>query len=316
MNIETVSIPVAGLRLAADLYRPVRPGPLPVVIMAHGFGATRDAGLPRFARRFQEAGFLVLVFDYRHFGGSDGEPRQLLSVRRQVEDWHAALHFARELEGGDPRRIGLWGTSYAGGHVIRVAAEDAENAGAGEAGRTGVAAVVAQVPFASGLRTAMELPIRSAIKMTLAAVLDLIRGGVLGGPPLYVPIVGPPGSRSAMALNEAVEGVERLYEGRTRDDRVPARVALDTLLYRPLRHASRVSCPLLVQVAEEDRLTPPGPAVAIARRAPRSTLRSYPTGHFDVYFGRWFEAFSDDQVRFFQQYLGRQVPDSASPAGS
>src|ERR1700737_4146534 len=85
------------------------------------------------------AGLAALVFDYRHFGASEGEPRQLLDIKLQLADWTAAIAFARTLEGIDEERIALWGTSFSGGHDIELAAHD---------GR--VAAVVAQVPFVDG----------------------------------------------------------------------------------------------------------------------------------------------------------------------
>ena len=114
----------------------------PCVVMAHGFGGTRDAGLSAYAEGFAEAGIDAFVFDYRGFGASDGTPRQAVSVRRQREDYRAALAACRRLPGVDPERIALWGTSYSGGHVIPVAAGDG-----------GVAAIVSLTPAVDGLAT-------------------------------------------------------------------------------------------------------------------------------------------------------------------
>jgi fermentation-respiration switch protein FrsA (DUF1100 family) len=86
----------------------------PCVVMAHGFGGTRDSGLLRYAEPIAEAGIDALVFDYRGFGDSGGEPRQLVSFRRQREDYRAAVAAARSLPGVDPERIVLSGTSYSG----------------------------------------------------------------------------------------------------------------------------------------------------------------------------------------------------------
>ena len=87
----------------------------PCVVMGHGFGATRDAGLLPFAERFAAAGVDVLVFDYRGFGTSEGTPRQDVDHRRHREDYHAAIAAARAHDGVDPDRIVLWGSSYSGG---------------------------------------------------------------------------------------------------------------------------------------------------------------------------------------------------------
>jgi len=96
----------------------------PCIVMAHGLGGTRDAALEPYAERFAQAGFHVLLFDYRHLGASDGEPRQLISIARQVDDWAAAIAYARSMPGVDPARIALWGCSLSGGHVLMAAARD------------------------------------------------------------------------------------------------------------------------------------------------------------------------------------------------
>src|SRR5207244_4307829 len=113
---------------------------VPCVVLAHGWTGIREARLDAYAERFAVAGMAALVFDYRHFGASEGEPRQLLDIRRQLEDWAAAIAYARTLEGVDPERIALWGSSFSGGHVVETAACD-RRIGAG----------VGQVPFVGGL---------------------------------------------------------------------------------------------------------------------------------------------------------------------
>src|SRR2546423_7564002 len=120
MQRSDVTFQSGGTRCAAWLYRPAENGgsPTPCVILAHGFSGVRDQRLDAYAERFAQAGLTALVFDYRYFGDSDGEPRQLLDIRRQLEDWRAAITHARALEGVDPARIAIWGTSFSGGHVM------------------------------------------------------------------------------------------------------------------------------------------------------------------------------------------------------
>src|SRR6202790_3998954 len=105
-------------------------GRRPCVVLGHGFAGTVDSGLLPFAERFAAAGLDALAFDYRHFGASDGEPRPLLSIPRQLEDYAAAIARARTLDGVDPDRIVVWGSSYAGGHVVPVAGADGRGAAA------------------------------------------------------------------------------------------------------------------------------------------------------------------------------------------
>lgn len=138
----SVTFDAHGTPCGADLYRPAGfTGPVPCLVMGHGFSGTK--GLARvYAEQFAGAGFAVLVFDYRHFGVSGGEPRQLVDVQKQQEDYHAAVRFARSLPGIDPEHVAIWGTSLSGGHVVAVAAED-----------PGIAAVVAQVPMFDARKT-------------------------------------------------------------------------------------------------------------------------------------------------------------------
>src|SRR6185295_1181315 len=107
-----------GEEIDAWLYLPDGRGPHPVVVMAHGIGGVKAAGLAPFAERFADGGFAALVFDYRHWGGSTGEPRQLLSIRRQLADYRTALAWTHADDRSDSTRIFLWGTSFAG-HAYR-----------------------------------------------------------------------------------------------------------------------------------------------------------------------------------------------------
>jgi pimeloyl-ACP methyl ester carboxylesterase len=95
-----------------------------VIVMAHGLGGERT-WLAKFAGPFAEAGFAVLAFDYRHWGSSDGQPRQWISIAKQHADWQAAVkHVQTQLKSVvDANRLSLWGTSFAGGHVIVVASK-------------------------------------------------------------------------------------------------------------------------------------------------------------------------------------------------
>lgn len=267
----------------------------PCVVMAHGIGGTRDSGLRPFAERFAAAGLDAFVFDYRHFGDSGGEPRQLVSVRRQHADYHAAIAHARGLDGVDPDRIVVWGSSYAGGHVIAVAADDDR-----------LAAAVSQVPAADGLAALGEL-LRYAgpgqlLRVTAHGIRDAA-GALLGRAPHTLPLVGPPGSLAAMTTEDAEAGYKAIV-GPTWRNEIGARALLEVGLNRPLRRAPDVRCPLLVQIAITDTVAPPAAAEKAAARAPRGEVRHYPLGHFDVYTGDGFERVVTDQVAFLTRHLG------------
>ncbi|MEX2196111.1 MAG: alpha/beta hydrolase [Thermoleophilaceae bacterium] len=267
----------------------------PCVVMAHGFGYTRDSGLEPYAERFAAAGLDVLLFDYRSFGDSTGEPRQLVDWRRHREDYRAAVDFARTLGGVDPDRVALWGSSYAGGHVICVAADD---------GR--VAAVVSQVPAMDGLAAVLEIgryagPL-ALLRTTAVGARDAV-GALLGRRPLLMPIVGPPGSVAALTSPDAQPGSQAI-EGPSFRNEFCARAVLGAALNRPVKHAGDVPCPTLFQVADRDTVAPPGAVMKAAWKATgRAEVRRYPIGHFDVYTGDPFERAVADQLHFLRRHL-------------
>ncbi|MEI2700913.1 MAG: alpha/beta fold hydrolase [Baekduia sp.] len=278
----------------AWLYEPPgRAAPGPAVVMAHGLGAVKEAGLAPYAERFAAAGYLVLVFDYRHFGGSSGEPRQLLSVRRELEDWRAAIAYTRALDGVDPDRVVAWGTSFGGGHVLSIAAEDRQLAGA-----------IAQCPFTDGIASTLRVPPLAATRLTALALLDLAAAS-LGRPPRLVPTVGEPGDLAMMATPDAMPGYRALTAGiEGFDERVTARTVLDVLRYAPGRRAGRIACPLHVAICDEDSVAPAGRAAKQVARAPQAEVVHYPIGHFDIYVGEPFER----AVAGYVAFLDRVVP--------
>ena len=294
MDRLDVTFPSHADRCAAWLYLPAgRDEPVPCIVLAHGFASTREEQLAAFAERFAAAGFAALVFDYRHFGDSEGEPRQLLDIRRQQDDYRAAVAYARTREEVDPARVALWGSSFSGGHVVAVAAGDPS-----------IAAVVSQSPFADGLAQANAASPPVALKLMALGLRDEI-GARLGLPPVHVPVAGPPGSVAALTSPASAEGVRSILgEGSRWREEIAARVMLRVAAYRPVTDAARVACPLLVCVADCDDLTPPEPAVRLAERAPRGELQRYGCGHFDVYGGPWHEAMVSDQVAFLTRHLG------------
>ena len=101
-----------------------RSGRVPTIVMAHGFSAVKEMYLDRFAEAFAAAGLGALVFDNRNFGASDGEPRQEIDPWEQVRDYRHAITYATTLPEVDAERIGIWGSSYSGGHVLVVGAID------------------------------------------------------------------------------------------------------------------------------------------------------------------------------------------------
>ena len=293
MDREDIVFRSGGLRCGARLFLPPGSARPPVVVMAHGFAAEQDFRLPAFAERFVAAGMAALTFDYRNFGASEGEPRNLVDPGRHVEDWMAAIGFVRGLDRVDRSRIGLWGTSFSGGHVLVAAARD---------GR--VQAVVSQVPFVDGLATAAVLGPGRILTGLAHGLLDLAASCF--GRVHHVPVVSDPDRFGLMNTPDARPGYLALVpEDSAWKNQAPARVVLKTAAYRPVAWAARVSCPVLMILAEQDALVPAKAARRCAARIPSCRLEVLPVGHFDVYVGDCFEKLVRMETEFLASILCR-----------
>ncbi len=260
-----------GVRCAGTLLLPAQGRRAPVIVMAHGFGAIRAAGLPAFAERFVAAGYAVYLFDYRCFGDSDGLPRHWVSPRRHLQDWVCAIAHVRTLPQVDAQRMVLWGTSFSGGHVLQTAARDA-----------GVHAVIAQVPHVSGLASLRQVPMGVLLRMTVAAVRDVLGG--LFGRPHYTPIVGRPGDMAALTGDDAWHGYARLLpQGARWENRVLSRIFLAVPYYSPIRHVHKVSAPTLIVAGRHDTITPAAAAERAARRMQHCAFHVVDGNHFDLH---------------------------------
>ena len=284
-----------GTKCAAWLYVPSGVSNPPLVIMAHGFGGERTFRLPAYAEHFVAEGMACLVFDYRTFGSSEGEPRNFVSPKRHLEDWEAAVAFARTLESVDGYRLALWGTSLSGGHVIVTAAHDA-----------GISAIVAQIPFVDGRSSERSLGYK--LQAVYHGLWDAI-GGALFNRRHYVPIVGDPGTFAMLNTPDAVEGAKKLLpEGTEPGRKCPAVIALTAFFYRPIGFAAQVTCPALLVYAARDTLVSAARVRETAVLMPNAKIVGLPVEHFDFYVGETFEEVVRLEADFLRGQLG--VPPS------
>lgn len=293
---QHISFASGGERCAAWLYADATAQSGTCIIMAHGFGGTRHYGLDAYAQAFRAAGYDVLLFDYRHFGESGGEPRGLLKVGLQHEDWHAAIAHARSLGYG---RIVLWGSSFAGGHVLAIAAT-----------RDDIAGVIAQVPHISGLATSLALPVSKLPRVAGAVLADAVLG--LFGSRHMIRAFAPVGEFGAMSTpgaHDALIGMLPSPDWRSYFDEhnhVTALSLIEALLYSPGRHAARIGCPVLIQAGKRDQTTPFEPARKAAGQIPDCEFRAHDCDHFDVYLGASFDTVIAEQIDFLQ----RRIPEN------
>ncbi len=322
----------------------IQPGshqPAPLIVLAHGLGGIYEMRLDAYARRFAQAGYATLAFDYRYFGRSDGHPRHWLVREYQQQDIAAAIDYGKTLDGVDPDRVILFGTSLAGGHMIDVTAA-----------RSDITATIIQGPFTDGLASAWALSIPSALGVGLFALWDAI-SRLLRGKPVLVPLAGTLGTPALMTSSDVVQGVLKLFpEGTQLSQRlsshyrrfaskkihlnknistseqpesfaissltgsiilpsktvlingVTAAFGIKIMFWRPGKKLKTLHSPMLVCVCDGDSVAPSKQTLRYANAAPHCETKVYPYGHFDIYTDEPFELMTEDQLA----YLARMVP--------
>lgn len=215
------------------------------------------------------------------------EPRQLMSVECQLADWDAALECVKGRADLDGSRLAIWGSSFGEGHAIKVASRHPE-----------LKAAISQCPFTDGPASVATMGPKAGLKIAPLVMRDFA-AKLLGRPPVMVPIAANPGQLALMNSHDALSGYESLMpKGASFVNHVAARVVPEIATYRPGRAAAEVQCPILFCVSDTDTVTPPGPTLAFARRAPLGVINRYVAGHFDFYTGDAFEQLVGDQMLF------------------
>jgi cephalosporin-C deacetylase-like acetyl esterase len=162
MRREDIEFDSEGTRIRGWLYRPENTtGDTPAVVLAGGWCYVRELVMPYYAEEFAKAGIAALVFDYRNFGVSDGDIRQHIDPTAQIRDYQNALSFLERTNGIDADRLGAWGISYSGGHVLVLAATDPR-----------VKAVVSQIPVTDGYRNMRRIHGTMGYRKLWQAILE------------------------------------------------------------------------------------------------------------------------------------------------
>jgi len=281
---QDIQFSVEGKRISAWLYLPRdKSEPVPCVVMSHGFGGTKDAVLEKYALRFVAAGTAVLTYDYRHFGESEGEPRQLYDVSYQLDDLRAAIAFARGRSEIDPEKIIIWGTSASGGYGLSIAAEDER-----------IAAVIGQcagIDHEADSKLFMEREgMPYFLRLFVHAQRDKGRSR-FNLSPHTIPMVGIPGTMAMFSAPGAFDGYTTLFEDSdTFQNEVCARLLFMGHGRDPGEAVQDVKCPVLLLVCEHDNIVAPDSHVKAAQAlGDKAIVKSYPIGHFDIYEGQHFE---------------------------
>src|SRR6516225_8541753 len=288
-----------GDRLRGWLFLPSkRNGKVPAISMAHGYAGVKEHGLERFAHAFADAGFVVLVHDHSNFGASDGAVRHDIDPWRQIADWRRAISFLESLPEVDAIRIGVWGTSYAGGHVLVLGATDRR-----------IRAVVSQVPTISGYEQGLRRVPPDAIAALERLFDEDERAQFRGEPPRRQQVVSDDPSVPASYWGKDASSfyLQPTPPGAWTNE-VTVRSGRLSRMYEPGAWISRISpTPLLMIVALADHIT----LTDLELRAYEQALEPKKLvmiegGHFDAYLGQ-FATSSGAAISWFRQHLMRDA---------
>jgi dienelactone hydrolase len=293
---EDVRFPAEGdIELSAWLFVPERrASPLPAITMAHGYAGTKYHGLEPMAEAFAEAGFVVLVHDHRGFGDSGGEPRQDVNPWQQITDWRRAISYLQDRSEVDENRVGLWGTSFAGGHAIVLGATDRR-----------LKAVVAQVPTIDGYASGLRRVAPEAVADLEAQFAADDRAQLRGKPSATLAIVSKEASETASyKAPDAVSFYLRPVPDGIWENKVTVRSTRWTRMYAPGDFVERVSpTPLLMLVADHDHIAVTDLALKAYERALEpKRLVMIKGGHFDPYLSQ-FKISAAAAVDWFRTHL-------------
>ncbi len=298
MTATPVAFYSEGVRLVGDLYHPDGPGPdggRAGVVLCHGYTGVKDLYLPDNARMLAEAGYVVLVFDYKGWGGSEG-PRTRLAPYSRVADVQAALTFLGAQAEVDEKRLGLYGTSYGGATVVWTGAVDRR-----------VRCVVSVVGVGHGERwmRSVRRPDEWFDLLERSAADRVAR--TLSGASEFVDrneVLLPDRQSAALAAAARREVPSAL-------NTLPLEYVDDTLGFHPEWIVDRIAPrPVLFIAADDDRLVPPEESRALYERAgePKRLVVLQGCGHYEVYTEPAFSEVMRETLAWFREHLPPQQP--------
>ena len=291
----------AGGQLRGWLFVPPGEHPRPAISMCHGFAAIKEHGLERFARVFAEAGFVVLLHDHRNFGASDGLPRHDIDPWSQIADWRRAISFLETRPEVDRERIGIWGSSFSGGHALVLAATDRR-----------VKCVVSQVPTISGFEQSRRRVSPDAMSGFLESLTDDLRAQHRGEMPRVQSVVSAnPSEAAAYRSPESIAFYLQDLGGAEWTNTVTLRSSFAARMYEPGIWVNRISpTPLLMIVATDDRVTMTDLELTAYEQALQpKRLVLVPGHHFDPYVAE-FSTASEAARDWFTEHLAHSSAGS------
>jgi pimeloyl-ACP methyl ester carboxylesterase len=294
-----VTFKSSGTQIVGYHYAPAnQSGNVPVVLVAHGLGGIQTSRIMPFAARFAAAGYHALTFDYRYWGFSSGNPRNIIDVPSQAADYKAAAEYMKTVAGVDPERIVLWGTSLSGGNVLQIA---------GQKYIDGLAGTIAQCPEVNGFYTVSFLPPASLPGLVAVGLADNVNGGAEAVgltvvPPIYIPLANYTGEFGALTQAGAYEGYEFVQPNPPAPGNVfPARFVTQLPFFSPEFTSNSSTVPTFIGVGLTDNIVGFEPQTTLAQEM-GADYHAYNGGHFSVYYGAdQYDAILADQVAFLEK---------------
>jgi fermentation-respiration switch protein FrsA (DUF1100 family) len=285
-DVQRVEFTSQGTTLRGTLRVPRGEGPWPAVVATHGFAFVEASfGHHDYPGRFAAAGMVSLSYDHPCTGRSDGWPRQELDPVAQQRGYSDAISYLCSLDVVDPDRIGIWGTSFSGGHVLAVAATDRR-----------VKCVVSQAQTISGRRN-LRARLSADDYQAMQAEWSRDRQRRLAGEESVRARAGSADTRAFVAANDPA-----YFEGYVNE--VTVRTYEWYSCYEPGRLVSWIApTPLLMIVCDADRTTPTADSLWAYQRAHEpKRLVVLPGGHYAVYTEQ-FERCATEAVDWFRMHL-------------
>ncbi|CAF1192462.1 unnamed protein product [Adineta steineri] len=240
-----------GVILRGWLYEPAKINDdqqlYPAIVMAHGYGAVKELYLDLYAECFVRSNFVVLLYDHQNFGESEGEPRQEIDPPKQIKGYSSAITYLESRTNSvDAQRIGIWGSSYSGGHVLVVSAKDKR-----------VKCVVSQMPSISGTQNLKRRRNEEDYQRLLKAFERDRQQRAEGHPPRVIPIIRPEEQKdwwNFFDVGHATEEDKWRYKNWKNEQTLRSVEMYGE--YNPEEYAGDISpCPLLMLVADNDTVT-------------------------------------------------------------
>jgi pimeloyl-ACP methyl ester carboxylesterase len=292
----------------AWLYRPKIPNNV-TIVMGCGIGAQKDFGMEKYARKFADHGFTVFLFDYRGFGASEGFPRNLIDPFEHLKDWRDAIDHVRWniSERITSSKLALWGTSFAGGHVLSIASQMSLSED------FSVYCVVSQMPFldgkASALKNIQERGLVLTLRLLFASIQDILKNWI-GKGSTQISIIGKKGSIAYMNVHD--EDLQLYFNKLPKEpiggwkNQAPARGLMKIRSYSPLQlieqAKERLNSSVLLIGAAKDELCPLDWINNAKDKMGNVVEYHYEDcTHFEMYFGIYFESAVEKTLEFLQK---------------